>query len=127
MTSAEERMQIIKMIDEGKITAGEGAELLKALTKKSDKKRKTIRKSFKDNILRVRVTDMATGKTRVNVNLPLTLMNAGLNIASQFAPDEMRDQQMMESIKEAISEDLRGKIVDVINEEDQEHIEVFIE
>ena len=127
MTSVEERMQILKMIDEGKITAGEGAELLKALTKKSEKPRKSTRKSVKNSWLRVRVTDMATGKTKVNVNLPLSLMNAGLNIASQFAPDEMQDEQMMDSIKEAISQDMRGKIVDVIDEDDQEHIEVFIE
>ena len=127
MTSAEERLQILKMIDEGKITAGEGAELLKALTKKSEKPKKVTRKSVRNSSLRVRVTNMETGKTKVNVNLPLSLMDAGLNIAAQFAPDEMQDQQMMESIKEAISQDMRGKIVDVIDEDDKEHIEVFID
>ena len=31
MASTEERMQILKMIEEGKITAADGAELLRAL------------------------------------------------------------------------------------------------
>ena len=34
MTSTEERLQILKMIEEGKITAEEGARLLSALGKK---------------------------------------------------------------------------------------------
>jgi hypothetical protein len=127
MTTAEERMKILKMIDEGKISAQEGAQLLKALTKKSEKPARSSRQTGKNSLLRVRVTDMTTGKAKVNVNVPLTLMNAGLNIASQFAPAEMEDAQMMESIKEAISNDMRGKIVDVIDEEDKEHIEVFID
>jgi hypothetical protein len=69
---------------------------------------------------------MASGSTKVNVNLPLKLLDAGLNIASQFAP-EMDDDQMMDAIKTALTEDMRGKIVDVIDEEDREHVEIFIE
>ena len=69
---------------------------------------------------------MASGKTKVNVNVPMKLVDAGLNIAAQFAP-EVQDAQMMEAVKEALSEDVRGKIVDVIDEEDQEHVEIFIE
>jgi hypothetical protein len=39
----------------------------------------------------------------------------------------MENAQMMEAVKEALSENLSGKIVDVIDEEDQEHVEIFIE
>jgi len=127
MTTAEERKKILDMINEGKITADEGAKLLKALTKPVEKPRTIKKRGGKPRSLRVQVTDMASGKAKVRVNLPLKLMNAGLGIAAQFAPDEMADAQMMETIKEALNEDMLGKIVDVIDEEDQEHIEIFIE
>ncbi len=125
MATTEERMKILKMINEGKITAEEGSKLLKTLggSEKSKRVKKQIGSS---QWLRVKVTDMAKGKTKVNINLPLKLLDAGLNIASQFAPD-MEDEQMMEAVKEALSANLQGKIVDVIDEEDQEHVEVFIE
>jgi len=126
MVTTDERMKILKMINEGKITAGEGAKLLKALSSQQEKPHKSPRSRGGAQWLRVRVTDMSRGTTKVNVNLPLTLLDAGMNIASQFAP-EMEDEQMMNAIKEALSEDLKGKIVDVIDEEDQEHVEIFIE
>ena len=125
MVTSEERMKILKMINDGKITADEGAQLLSALTQRSEKPKKRAR-SMTGQWLRVRVTDMSSGKTKVNVNVPMKLVDAGLNIAAQFTP-EMEDGQMMEAVKEALSENIQGKIVDVIDEEDQEHVEIFIE
>lgn len=126
MVTTEERMKILKMINDGKITAEEGSKLLKALSSGEDKPKTPVRGGKGAQWLRVRVTDMASGGTKVNVNLPLKLLDAGLNIASQFAP-EMDDDQMLDAIKVALTEDMRGKIVDVIDEEDREHVEIFIE
>ena len=126
MVTSEERMKILKMINDGKITAEEGAQLLSALTKRSEKPKKTGARSATGQWLRVRVTDMSSGKAKVNVNVPMKLVDAGLNIAAQFTP-EMENAQMMEAVKEALSENMVGKIVDVVDEEDQEHIEIFID
>jgi len=124
MATNEERMKILKMIDEGKITAEEGAKLLAAL---NEQRKSAKRKSLRDapgrpNWLRVRVTDIVTGKTKATVNLPIALVDAGLNIASQYAPGIEFDQ-----LVEAINEGAEGLIVDVIDEEDGEHVEIFIE
>src|SRR4030042_2040418 len=126
MATTEERMRILKMIQEGKISAEEGAKLLSALRES----RKEVplpptppRFPPGKGMLRVRVTDMATGRTKVNVNLPLGLVDAGLNIATQFAPD-VNFSMIAEAVK---SGQLEGKIVDVMDEEDGEHIEVFID
>jgi hypothetical protein len=129
MTTAEERLKILKMIQEGKITAEEGAKLLKALTSSSQKPRRpqTPRQTGGARWLRVRVTDMSTGKSKVNVNLPLKLVDAGLNIAAQFAPEDIEVEGLMDAVNEAINDNLIGKIVDVVDGEDGEHIEVFIE
>ena len=126
MVTSEERMKILKMINDGKINAEEGSKLLSALSQRSDKPRKKGHRSLSSQMLRVRVTDMSTGKAKVNVNVPMKLVDAGLNIAAQFTP-EMENAQMMEAVKEALSENMSGKIVDVIDEEDQEHVEIFIE
>lgn len=127
MTTAEERLKILKMIQEGKITAEEGAKLLHALSAHSKKsKRQKARRTTSARWLRVRVTDMQTGKSKVNVNLPLKLVDAGLGIASEFVP--MIDfDNIMGAIDDALDENLRGKVVDVIDDEDGEHVEIFIE
>jgi hypothetical protein len=129
MTTAEERLKILKMIQEGTITAEEGAKLLKALTSSSQKsrpRRATIQMGGA-RWLRVRVTDMASGKSKVNVNLPLKLVDAGINIAAQFVPEDVELEGIMTAVNEAIGDNLVGKIVDVVDGEDGEHIEVFIE
>ena len=126
MVTSEERRKILTLISDGKISAEEGSHLIAALSQRSEKNKPAARRALSGQMLRVRVTDMLTGKTRVNVNVPLRLVDAGLNIAAQFTP-EMENAQMMEAVKEALAENMSGKIVDVIDEEDGEHIEIFIE
>ncbi len=123
MTTNEERMRILKMIDEGKITAEEGAKLLQALSesRKSSPPQAAVSKSGA-RWLRVRVTDTETGKPKATVNLPLGLVDAGINIASKYAPDVAFDELI-----DAIHAGAEGKIIDVIDEEDGEHVEIFIE
>jgi hypothetical protein len=114
------------MIQEGKITADEGAKLLSALREARPvppRPPMPVTRSGGQGWLRVRVTDMATGRTKVNVNLPLGLVDAGMNIATQFVPD-INLTQIAEAVK---SGQLEGKIVDVYDEDDGEHVEVFID
>jgi hypothetical protein len=113
------------MIDEGKITAEEGAKLLGTL---SESRKTAPRKPMSQPLaggarwLKVRVTDMVTGKAKATVNLPLGLVDAGLNIASKYAPDVAFDE-----LVEAINAGAEGKVIDVYDEEDGEHVEIFIE
>lgn len=124
MATTEERMRILRMIQEGKITAEEGSKLLAALRESRKDARIGITTSRSGKgMLRVRVTDMVTGKTKVSVNLPVGLVDAGMSIASQYAPD-VNFSQIADAIR---SGQMEGKIVDVVDEEDGEHIEVFID
>jgi hypothetical protein len=124
MASTEERLKILKMIDEGKISAEEGARLLSALSdvRKTTRRPGETGKTGKARWLRIRVTDMKTGRAKATVNLPMGLVDAGLNIASQYAPDVAFDQ-----LVEAINAGAEGKIIDVMDEEDGEHVEIYIE
>lgn len=127
MASSEERMKILQMVSEGKISPEDGAKLLSALTESQGKRKRTgvTSRPGGAKYMRVRVTDSFSGKTKVSVNLPLGLIDAGLSIASNFLP-EMGDNTAQE-IADAIRHGVTGKIVDVQDGEDGEHIEIFIE
>jgi len=122
----EERAQILKMVGQGKISAEEGASLLAAITP-PERRRSPARThdAFRGRWLRVRVLNMATGKTKVNVNLPMGLVDMGLRFGAQFAPD-LADFNMDE-LMAAIEEGAQGKILEVEDAEDGERVEIFIE
>jgi len=129
MATSEERKRILKLIQEGKITAEEGAKLLNALgsSDSSSKLRPSpAQRSGKTaRWVRVRVTDVATGKTKTTVNIPLGLIDWGLQIGAQYAPEV--GGLDLNQLSEMLDEGTMGKIVDVINEEDGEHVEIYVE
>ena len=59
------------------------------------------------------------------VNLPIGLMDWGLRVGAQFAP-EMEGLDLGE-LSEILRSGADGKIVEVIDEEDGEHVEIYIE
>lgn len=123
MVTSEERIKILKMVDDGKITAEEAAKLLKALGKQQ-RKRPTFGEG-NARWLRIRITEFDSDKASVNVNLPLNMVNVGLKMGARFLPElEGLD---LEELAEALREGTTGKIVDVIDEEDRQHVEVYIE
>jgi hypothetical protein len=121
VASDEERLQVLKMIEGGQVTAEEGAKLLGALGGPS---RGEGRREGSPRWFRVRVTDLKTGKTKVNINLPLKLMDIGAKIGAKFGAPENID---VEGIVRAIKEGAQGKIVDVEDEEEGERVEVYVE
>ena len=126
MASAEERMQILRMIEEGKISAAEGAQLLRALDSADRGTASEPRKgSSKPRWFRVRVTDTKTGRKKVDVNIPMGLVNVGIKMGAKFAPEI--DGEQYETIMEAVRTGQQGKIMDVFDEEDGEHVEIFVE
>jgi hypothetical protein len=128
MATADERMQILKMIEAKQITAEEGAKLLGALgeSDRGDSKGPQPSPSTSGKWFRVRVTDLKSGKRKVNVNIPLGLVDVGMKMGAKFAPAGLAGLDMQQIIA-AIKSGGEGKIVDVEDEEDGEHVEVFIE
>ena len=124
MVSSEERIKVLEMISEGKIGVEEGATLLKSL--EGDPTPRRLRRDLKDRRkLHVRVDDAKGGKLKVNVVLPMALVNAGLNIAGRYMDDETNEHA--ETLIAAIDAGETGKILDVIDAEDGEHVQVYIE
>jgi len=128
MATTEERMKILRMIEEGKLTAEEGAKLLSALSE--SRARVTSgsalgRSSGAARWLRVRVTDVATGRSKATVQIPIGLLEAGMKIGAHFAPEV--DGVDMTQLMDALRSGMTGKIVDVIDDEDGEHVEIYVE
>lgn len=133
MATSEERIRVLKMVQEGKITAQQGVQLLDALDSGQKRASKAAPPTSpappslpgSGRWFRVMVTDTNTGKTRVNVRLPVSLVSAGMKMGARFSPQvEGLDAEQLMSF---LNSGAVGKIVDVFDEDDGEHVEVFIE
>jgi hypothetical protein len=127
MATTEERLKILKMIEEGKISAEEGAKLLSAL---SESRRppgmpNPPRPPGSPRWLRVRVTDIHSGRSKASVQIPLDLVDAGMKIGAHFAPEV--NGVDMNNVMQAVRSGMTGKIIDVIDDEDGEHVEIYVE
>ncbi len=172
-----ERMMILTMVSEGKITAEDGARLLAALggqparppsaqssrpaspPRPAEKPAETPASgrqlwsgssgsesaaelggepdndllpqelttdaSGRPRFLRVRVTDMRSGRAKVTVNLPMAMVRWGLRVGAHYAP-EVNDFNM-EELADLLEQGYQGKLVDVMDDEDGEHVEVFMD
>jgi len=146
-----EKMKILEMIQEGKLTATEGMDLLKAIEEGNSPKEATqiLEKEFVkskglstgERMLRVRVVGEKTLK--VNVNVPLSLIRSASKLlvyAMSFVPaDKLAELEKkgldlqaldVEGLARILEETLDGRIVDVEVADPAEgkiKVEVYVE
>ncbi|RKZ18822.1 hypothetical protein DRQ18_08145 [bacterium] len=125
----EEKLRILKMVEEGKITAEEAERLLAALEKPQVS-------GTKAGWLKVRVWEK--GKEVVKVNVPISLVKAALRLGGRFdfVPREVGERlkehgvnlssvEDFEELLDAIGDNIPYKLVEV--EDEDERVEVVIE
>ncbi len=126
MATAEERLRILRMVEQRQISAEEGAKLLSEL-EESQREEPTPPSppGSQPRWFRVRVTDLKSGRSKVNVNIPMGLVNVGLKLGARFAPkmEGVDADRVIEMIKEGA----RGKLLDVEDDEGGERVEIFVE
>ncbi len=142
----DERMTILKMVEENKISAEQGAQLLGALGKpgetvplepaevenpgtvgegESEQPEAAPKVETRGRWFRVLISDTVTGKTRTSVKIPLGMVYWGLRVGSKYnARVAGIDLEELGQLLEA-GED--GQIIEVIDEEDGEHVQIFVE
>ena len=128
MASSEERMKILKMIEDGKLSAEEGTKLIAALSEKrvpGPPRPPGMPGPGGPRWLRIRVTDIRTGRSKASVQIPLALVDAGMKIGAHFAPEV--EGVDMSNVMDAVRTGMTGKIIDVTDEEDGEHVEIYVE
>lgn len=126
---ADEQIRILKMIERGEINAEDGARLLEALDA-ADRRRApatppagSVAGSGRN--LRVRVTDTRTGRNKVDVTIPIGLVDVGLRMGARFAP-EMEGIDLNQ-VAALIKQGATGQLVKIEDAADNEVIEIFVE
>lgn len=116
--------QILQMVKDGDISIDEAAKLLEALDVTPTQSLKT---NYAKQKLRV-IVDSANGDT-VRINVPLSLIKAGVNLATQLnvngQPIDMKGVDM-DMIMKAIEDGATGEIVD-IQTSDGDNVKIFVE
>lgn len=113
----EERIQILRMLEEGKIKSDEAFELLKTLEDS-----KPVPATSKKKFLRVRVFE--GGGAKVNVNIPIQLAK----IAFRFIPKSvLKDHGELDfdELLQEIERGAEGKLVEV--QDGETRVEVYVE
>jgi hypothetical protein len=126
----DERLKIMKMVQEGKISLEEGMELLDILETKGKPQKpvspeQPVSGSNTGKWAHIRITDMDTGRPRVNVRLPMGFIKAGMKFGARFTPE--MDNIDFSDVVQAAREGGIGQIIDVYDEDQREHVEIYIE
>ncbi len=114
---SDERIKILNMIAEGKISPEEGSNLLKALETGQPPAEGAAR------WLIIRVYEQGSNKHQANVRLPVRLAGKLLKFANRFVSDADID---MEEIYAAIAHGEPGKIMEVYTDDDT-RVEIYLE
>ncbi|MDM5286502.1 hypothetical protein ABEI56_03915 [Peribacillus castrilensis] len=114
----EEISRVLTMVQEGKIDADKGSELIQVLKDKEETGQKPLEKPTKylDKTLKIRV--VSAENDNVTVNLPIKLVKvvlmAGHSIAASIPQSEKYVKDVdISLIIEAIENELDGQIVDI--------------
>ncbi len=126
MATTQERLEVLGMIEQGKITDEEGAALLKAMQEgATEKSAESPGSASQPRWFRVRVTDTRSGRNKANVNIPMGLVNIGLRMGARFVPNTDTDQYTQ--LVQAIKSGRQGKIFEATDESNFERVEIFVE
>ena len=75
--------------------------------------------------LRIRVSDIESGRQRVAVNVPLSWVSVGLRIGARFSPElaGLDANELLAMLQSGAT----GPVVDVEDADGGEHVQIFIE
>ena len=132
---SDERLQILKMLEEGKISAEEASKLLEALktsesaSNNGNSQVQAVWQSpTKARWMRIEVKER--NGDRVHIKLPLVVVKAALRVGGHFSmggfdSDELGPDVMAE-LEQALMEGESGMLIDVV-EEDGDHVQIYLE
>jgi hypothetical protein len=121
MASSAERLTILRMVEQGKISVEDGARLLAALGDSQQEESKPRPAAFDTSRhLQVRVTDLFTNRQKVNVNLPVGLFQ----LAWRWLPPSAQSQ--IEAVQDAINAGAVGRLVEVTDQDSGVRVEITL-
>jgi len=130
----EERLEVLRLLEGGSVTADEAAELLEALDRanRADPAARAadpteelgfgLPTGGRGRVVRLRISEAGVERPVVNLAVPLGLIDSGLKVAQQYVPHLLPSA---EAIREGAAAGFRGHILDVDSEGDR--VEIVIE
>lgn len=129
MKNYDEKMSILRMLEEGTVSHVEAMELLEAVGDEQSEDRLVLDQAGNARkMLKIRVSEDGTQK--VKVNIPITLAKAGISIAKGIKDDEGRDVLKgidVDQLLELIESDCEGQLIEVDDVESGDHVLVYVE
>jgi len=118
----EEKLQVLKMIEEGKITAEEGVKLLAAVETEEQAKNTS---STSAKYLMIKVEDLYSGRKKANIKIPFFLVNFGL----RFIPKEAKGvtQEELNQLIQMAKMGKTGETLEVMDEDDSVRVKIWLE
>jgi DUF4097 and DUF4098 domain-containing protein YvlB len=114
----EERLQILRMIAAGQISAEEGDQLLAAL---EEGQREPAQSPAR--WINVRISDEQSGRQKVNVNIPVGLLSVGMRLGARLGGIAgMNIDDLLQRVRSGDS----GKLVDVSGD-NGERVEISVQ
>jgi hypothetical protein len=133
---SEERLEILRLVENQTVTAEEAGRLLEALDR-TDRANRASQATApympspplppeapraSGGSVRIRITDVASGKAKINLVLPHRLVDSGVKLAKRLAPEHMLDGR---EIRRSIEEGYWGPLLDITD--DEKRVEIIVE
>jgi len=122
----EERLRILELLEKGRISAREAEELLDALGEPAERPQERATIGGRMMRLRIRITDLKTGRLKANINVPLGSWRLMRHLARSRWGRRVAGAHLAD-IQRAAREGVRGHIVDVSDEDSGERVEILVE
>lgn len=113
----DEQLRILKMVEEGTITAEQGAELMAAMNIELPARQTAVEKSSYDKKMLRIIVDSVTGD-KVNIQFPVGAVRKILKATGKLPIQEQNLQgvdleAVMEAVSECLDEEIEGDFVNV--------------
>ena len=126
-----ERKKVLEMLQEGKITSKEAADLLEAIDDTSDNYNEVsnLSKSYSKKYLKIRVIE-GSDQSKVKLNIPIKLVKLGLSFASKLNSSIEGVQisnKEIDIILDAIENEIEGEIISIDADDGKTKVKIYIE
>jgi hypothetical protein len=129
MTRENEKLMILDLLEKGKVTSEEADHLLAALKPTEPVAEpelaadEPVEKAGRAHWIRIRVTELSTGKRKFSMTLPLFFMRLGIQFGKRYTSESL-DDSSFEIGKEFFRNPVKGRVVDASDPEDDERVEI---
>jgi hypothetical protein len=119
----EERNRILYLVEAGKVSAAQAAQLLDTLALEHEQIYPLVQATRR--LVRVRVTGLPGNRQKFNVIIPAGLISLGLRLGTRLVPE--LSGSALEDLVRAIEDGASGRLLDLQDMEEGERVEIFAE